>query len=149
MVYNRCLHMNDQDDDGIIVFESRAIARYIAAKARSPLLPSTADLDKYAAFETASSIEAFNFYPYASEIVEQLYFVPGRGGDTDDDVVAEQSEILESKLQGYERMLGKTKYLAGDEITIADLAHLPYGALLAPHGVTFLEDKNKFPNVAR
>jgi glutathione S-transferase len=129
------------------MFESRAIARYIAAKANSPLLPT--DLKQRALYETAASIETFNFHPYASEIVNQLVFIPFRGGKPDQAIVAKQSALLEAKLAGYEQILGKTKYLSGYEITLADLAHLPYGSRLAPNGVTLLEDQDKFPNVAR
>jgi glutathione S-transferase len=136
-----------QDDDGFILFESRAIARYIAAKAGSSLLPT--DPKKRALFERAASIEAFNFHPYASEIVVQRVFVPTQGGTSDEALVAKLAATLETKLAGYERILAKSKYLAGDEITLADLQHLPYGVHLAPHGITLLEDKEKFPNVAR
>jgi hypothetical protein len=45
--------------------------------------------------------------------------------------------------------LAKTKYLAGDEITLADLSHLPHGAFMAQLGFNFLEDEAKFPHVAR
>ncbi|KAM5377284.1 hypothetical protein ACJZ2D_005103 [Fusarium nematophilum] len=35
--------------------------------------------------------------------------------------------ILEEKELEYERILSKNKYLAGNEITLGDLFHLPYG----------------------
>jgi glutathione S-transferase len=124
------------------------MARYIAAKAKSPLLP-TGDAHKAALFEQAASIESSNFDPFASGITAQRVFVPRRGGTTDEARVAELAKTLEGKLAGYEAILSKQKYLAGDELTLADLFHLPYGTFLAPQKFTFLEDEAKFPHVAR
>jgi glutathione S-transferase len=140
--------VHTQDDDGFIVFESRAIARYIAAKAASPLLP-TGDAKKAALFEQAASIEVSNFDPFASGITAQRVFAPLRGVATDEARVTELATTLEGKIAGYEAILGKTRYLAGDELTLADLFHLPYGVYLAQQKFTFLEDETKFPNVAR
>jgi glutathione S-transferase len=137
-----------QDDDGFVLYESRAIARYIAAKAKSPLLP-TGDARKAALFEQAESIEVSNFTPSASGITFQRVVVPRMGRPTDEALVAALAKTLEGKLAGYEAILSKQKYLAGDEITLADLSHLPHGAFMAQLGFNFLEDEAKFPHVAR
>jgi glutathione S-transferase len=137
-----------QDDDGFVLYESRAIARYIAAKAKSPLLP-TGDARKAALFEQAESIEVSNFTPSASGITFQRVVVPRMGRPTDEALVAELAKTLEAKLAGYEAILSRQKYLAGEEITLADLSHLPHGAFMAQLGFDFLEDEAKFPHVAR
>lgn len=66
-----------QDDDGFILFESRAIARYIIAKypKHGPELIPT-DLKAHAKFEEAASIEAFDFDPYAGKILAEKLFNP-------------------------------------------------------------------------
>jgi glutathione S-transferase len=145
---NREVDLSWQEDDGFVLFESRAIARYIAAKANSPLLP-TGDAHEAALFDQAESIEISNFYPFASGIVYQRVFAPMLGKQTDEARVAELANTLEAKLSGYEAILSKQKYLAGDEITLADLSHLPHGVYLAPLKFDFLEDEAKFPHVAR
>jgi glutathione S-transferase len=136
-----------QVDGDLVLFESRAIARYIATKAKSPLVPT--ELHAAALFEQALATEAFNFDPFASTIVAQRVFAPMMGGKTDEARVTELTKSLEGKLEGYERILSHSKYLAGDQITIADLYHLPYGAMLSTAGVTSLEDAQKYPHVAR
>jgi glutathione S-transferase len=71
------------------------------------------------------------------------------GQTTNEELVTQLAKSLEGKMSGYEAILSKHKYLAGDEITLADLFHLPYGVFLAPQKFTYLEDEAKYPNVAR
>lgn len=54
---------------------------------------------------------------------------------------------LEKVLDVYEERLETNKYLAGDSISLADLSHMPYTAVLWPAGYSSLvEDR---PNVRR
>lgn len=60
--------MNHQDDNGFLLYESRAIGRYIAEKYANqgaPLIPGT--LKGRALFEQAASIELTNFDLYAGQ----------------------------------------------------------------------------------
>lgn len=58
--------LSTQDDDGFILYESRAICRYLAAKhPESGLVPS--DVKAAALFEQAASVEPSNFDPSASK----------------------------------------------------------------------------------
>lgn len=91
------------------------------------------------------SIEVSNFNPSVTEILYQYFMIKA----TDEALVAEHIKTLNVKLEGYERILAKQKYIAGDELTIADLFHLLYGSMLEPVGVTLLTDDKKYPNFAR
>ncbi|KAI5121728.1 hypothetical protein M0805_009021 [Coniferiporia weirii] len=136
------------EEDGFKLYESRAIARYLVAKyGRDSGLIPTGDVKKIGPFEQAVSIESSNFDPSASVIAAEKIFKPMRGVKGDDDRTAEQVKTLEEKLKVYEIILSKQKYLAGDELTLADLLHLPYGALITDYaGFTGLKAT---PNVAR
>lgn len=133
-------------DDGFELFESRAIARYIATIGSGPELIPTEPKAR-AKFEQAASIEYSNFDPIASGIAKEKVFKQFTGGVTDEKRVEELLGQLEGKLDGYEAILGKQKYLAGDIVTAADLFHLPYGSIVFEHlGYGNLD---KRPNVKR
>lgn len=131
-----------------MLFESRAISRYLVQKSGNKTLVPT-DPKALAIFEQAASVEVSNFDPFASGIAVQRIFKPMFGQTTDEARVQEYLETLTGKLEGYERILSKTKYLAGDNVTIVDLFHLPYGSMLEPQGITLLSDEKKYPSVAR
>ncbi|KAK7434764.1 hypothetical protein VKT23_020042 [Stygiomarasmius scandens] len=139
------------DDDGLILYESRAICRYLEAKwsnKGSKLVPSPSDLKAYALYEQAASIETSNFDPFASKAVSQAIFNPLFRGLPKDQVQYEEAlKTLSLKLDGYEKILSKQKYLAGNEITLIDLFHLPYGSLLTEAGSDLMTTKG--PNLTR
>ncbi|KAI0289106.1 glutathione S-transferase [Multifurca ochricompacta] len=118
-----------QQDDGFELYESRAIGRYLATQGSGPELIPT-DPIAYAKFEQAASVEYTQFHPYAAGIALEKMFKPLRGLETNEERVKELVSILNHKLNGYEIILSKQKYLAGNELTLADLYHLPYGTIV-------------------
>jgi glutathione S-transferase len=67
-------------------------------------------------------------------------------GETDERVVFQEAKALDLALATYEKILSKQRYLAGDEITLADLFHLSQGKLLKELG--FPELFCKYPSVS-
>ncbi|KAA1475510.1 glutathione S-transferase-like protein [Dentipellis sp. KUC8613] len=135
------------DDEGFELFESRAIARYIATKwaaQGTPLIPT--GLKAQSLFEQAASIEQNDFDSFASGYCAEKVFNPRKGIPTNEERAAWLLTTLEAKLDAYDKILSKQKYLAGDEITLADLFHLPYGAMLIQLGQDVFSPR---PNVSR
>lgn len=138
------------DDDGFILYESRAIARYLAVKYAdqgTPLIPDIKDVKAYALFEQAVSNEVSNFERFAVTIVYEKVFKVRVGQTTDQAAVDAAVAQLSAKLDAYEVILGKQKYVAGDVLTLADLMHVPFGTRLYRADAGHLIDSR--PNVSR
>ncbi|KAI1785319.1 glutathione S-transferase [Ganoderma leucocontextum] len=140
------------EDDGIEVFESRAICRYIALKygGIGTLIPAQSDLEKTAKFEQAASVEQNNFEGPMWQLAWECKYKPYYGQQTDVEAAKAHRTKVEGRLDGYEAMLSKTRFLAGDEITLVDLFHLPHESFLKDQGFDFVtSESSRWPNVAR
>ncbi len=101
-----------------LLFESRAILRYIAKNNRFD------DIDLFGDTNTDIwlEVESQNFHPPISKIVcEKMY-----KKDCNDVVVLEALKELETVLDVYEKRLQQQDYIAGDSFTIADISHIPF-----------------------
>lgn len=107
--------------------ESRAISRYICEKYADQGckgLYGTNPLVK-ASIEQWIEAESQTFNPPSSALVFQLAFAVRMNLQQDEKVIKQNEEKLGKVLDVYEKRLGESKYLAGDEFTLADLSHLP------------------------
>lgn len=136
------------DDDGFILYESRAICHYIALKypdQGTPLLPT--DLKENALFHQAASLEATHFDgPAVAAVVERFYKPRYFHLETNEELYEKAIADLSKELDVYDHILGKQKYLAGEKITLADIYHLPYGTLIGEIGSDIIATR---PNVNR
>jgi len=111
-------------DDGFELFESRAIGRYLVTLGSgSKLIPT--DPKARVKFEQAASIEYSQFEPITNGIVRETIVREIRGQTTNEGHLKELTVQLEDKLDVLDVILSKQKYLAGDEITLADLFIIP------------------------
>jgi len=137
------------DDSGFIVYESRAICRYLEVKYKgqgTELIPT--DVQQYAKFEQGASIELSYFDPYANPIVAEKVFKPMFWKiPTDEERVKTLAASLEKNLDVYETILSKQQYIGGDSFTLADIYHLPYGSMVQLPNVGFAHLFNDRPHV--
>ena len=119
------------DDDGFILYESRAILRYLDAKLPGTALTPT-DARGRALMEQWVSIEQSHFSGAAMKIIWQNMFVPMSGGKPDLDAVAKGRADLDRTLDITEKALHKQDYLAGGTFSLADITWMPYVEYLFP-----------------
>ncbi|KAK6940952.1 Glutathione S-transferase, N-terminal [Dillenia turbinata] len=146
------------EDGDLTLFESRAITGYIADKFKDTGcdLIRHGDCNKAAVVRVWVEVEAQQYNPAIRPILYQCFVVPLIGKTSDQKIIDESLEKLGNVLDVYEARLSKTKYLAGDHFTLADLNHLsytfyfmktPYASLIEsrPHVKAWWEDISSRP----
>jgi glutathione S-transferase len=102
--------------------------RYYAEKYRSQgveLLGKT--IEEKGLVEQWLEVEAHNFHPSAYNLTVHVLFPALLADKTPNPKIIEESEAtLVKVLNIYEERLSKSKYLAGDFFSLADISHLPF-----------------------
>lgn len=129
------------EDDGFVLYESRAICRYLDEKLGGTRLAGT-DLKSRAVVEQWISVEQSEFSTHAMKVIMQAYFHPMFGQPTDQEVVAAGRKGLEIAFPILDRQLARHTHLAGDAFTLADLTYMPYVEYLTATPVKDLFDKH-------
>ncbi|KAI3681116.1 hypothetical protein L6452_35899 [Arctium lappa] len=133
-----------QDGD-YTLFESRAIIRYYAEKYKSQgtdLLGKT--IEDQGLVQQWLEVEAHNFHPPLNDLVLHIMFSSVLGFTRDEQVIKESEEKLGKVLDVYEDRLSKSRYLAGDFFSLADLSHLPFtNYLVGPVGKEYMIKERK------
>ncbi|KAK3427489.1 hypothetical protein EUGRSUZ_F03703 [Eucalyptus grandis] len=134
-------------DESIAIFESRAICRYICEKHAdkgNKNLYSTNPLVK-ASIEQWLEAEGQTYNPPSSALVFQLAFAPRMNIKQDEESIKLNDQKLSKVLDIYDQRLESSRFLAGDEFTLADLSHLPnthYLVTVGNRGEAFSSRKN-------
>jgi len=132
------------EDGNVTIFESRAIARYIAEKydgQGTPLLGKT--LQERATINQWVESEAHNLYPPLRPLMKEIALAAIMKRARDEELIANCTKELAQVLDVYERYLAKTgsDYLAGGEFSFADLCHTPYLYQVKLHKAEVLEGR--------
>jgi len=135
------------DDDGFILYESKAISYYIASKYASqgtPLLPT--GIEANALYQQAVFVEFSHYHQHGLAAAREVFNKQRQGLTPDKEVYEKHITELSGKLDVYDKILSKQKYLLGNEISLVDFYHLPVGMMVGRTGSDVIQSK---PNVAR
>lgn len=113
-----------EDDDGFVLYESRAILRYLDAKLEGAQL-SPKSLQDRARMEQWISVEQSYFSPPAMKAILEVFFAPMKGTTPDADVIAKGKADAAKALDVIERALVGKEFLVG-EFSLADITYAPY-----------------------
>lgn len=113
-----------QDGD-FELYESRAIMRYLDARASGPAL-TPANLQDRGRMEQFISIEHSYFSGPAMRIVFQNLFIPMGGGTPSQEIIDKARAELARPLGVLDKALGQRAYLAGDDFSLAEITYMPY-----------------------
>lgn len=127
------------EDDGFVLFESRAICRYISAKANDKLVPVT--LRDRALMDQWSSVEQSNFAPHAMKFIYHYVFKR----EQEQAVLDSAQAALELAFSALSKPLSSQPFLVGDKFTVADIGYISYLELLPTTPVQ--ASLEKFPRV--
>ncbi|KAK2649416.1 hypothetical protein Ddye_016905 [Dipteronia dyeriana] len=109
----------------LYLFESRAITQYIAEQYADKGTALTCPSKSVPMLLVWKEVEAHQFDPVASKLNWEIVFKPLFGMTTDPAAVEELEAKLAKVLDVYEARLSKSKFLACDCFTLADMHHLP------------------------
>lgn len=113
------------EHDGFALYETVAIARYIDEAFPGPKL-QPADVRQRARMQQAISvIDSYTYTPCITHIAVQRLIQPMMGGQTDVAVVEKALPNARKALKALSDILGGGKWLAGPELSLADLHLIP------------------------
>lgn len=121
------------DDDGFIMYESRAIIRYLDERLPGAKL-TPKDLRDRALMEQWISVESSYFTPPAMKIIYQLVFNRFRGLEPDQKLVEQARGDVGRVLDIVDKALEGKQFLAGGQFSLAEVSWMPYLEYLAAGG---------------
>ena len=106
------------EDDGFVLFESNAIVKYFADKNGSQFYPK--DLKKRAIVDQWIDFSSFHVGMALSKVFYNRVIAQRIGESVDENSLKDGLKFLDRFLPVIDAQLKKNKYLAGNEMTLAD-----------------------------
>lgn len=110
------------EDDGFVLFESNAIMKYLARKASSPLYPE--DPQRRALVDQWIDFSTMHVAQPLSKVAFNRAWAPLMGLPVNDASIEEGEKFLGQHLPIVEARLSNNDFIAGDQLTLADVALL-------------------------
>lgn len=123
-----------------VVFETGAIGRYVDRAFPGPALQPKDTRELARMDQWMSAISDYCYEAMIREIVIQRVVVPMRGGKPDEAMINAAWPKVEYQLGVLEQTLGKSQFLAGGALSLADLTLVPivFYVKLQPEGAPML-----------
>jgi glutathione S-transferase len=118
------------DDDGFVLFESRAIIRYLDARLPGASLVPASPQGR-ARMDQWLSVDQSYVAPPMQALVAQRIVRKHQGEPVDPAAVHDAERRLGDALAAIDRALAGDRYLAGEVFSLADISLAPYIAALA------------------
>jgi glutathione S-transferase len=127
-----------------MLYESGAIARYVDRTFPGPALQPKDTKELARMDQWMSAVSDYCYQAMIREIVIQRVLVPMRGGKPDEAMIKAAWPKVEYQMSVLDQALGKSQYLAGGALSLADLMLLPivFYVKVQPEGGPLLA-KNK------
>ena len=107
------------DDDGFVLFESGAICKYLASKTKSEIYPQ--DLTQKAMVDQWIDFGSLHVGAAVSRVVFNRLFAPLRHIEVDERSLKEGLTFLDQFLPIVEKQLTDNKFIAGNQLSLADI----------------------------
>jgi glutathione S-transferase len=134
-----------EEDDGFVVYESRAILRHLDATLEGPSL-TPRDARERARMDQWLSVDQSYVGPHTRALAIERLLRPREGLAVREDVCRASEEALAAAFGVYDRALAAGReWLAGDSFSLADISLMPYVASLPMIGAAHTIERA--PNV--
>lgn len=107
------------------LYETAAITRYVDEEFTGPRLQPSSPRARARMNQVIGVLDAYAYRPMIWDVGVQRISIPREGGTTDEAIVARALPVIETCLQSLEKLLGRRRFLADDELSLADLHAAP------------------------
>ena len=113
------------EDDGFVLYETRAINAYLDRTLSGSSLTPTGDRDR-ARFDQWMNVAEAYFAPHAMAVIMEVLFRKYLGGEKNLAAVEAGRADMGTALDAIDRHLASTSYVAGATFSLADIHWMPY-----------------------